>query len=300
MKQLLLAAWLAFTTIAGPASAIPHGQAYSYVPPLAATWGLTKRTYHQPCTSLASIDTTNSGAAGFPLYVRTAWPNTTYGGTWATGAPTASSFISVGAGGCLISGFNSGGSGAAQFSLATAISDGASGYIGFAPKAPYYVEFQWTINYGCANHGASVWPIVWFQGLGILQGTLSVSVENDIEENFPSANFTPTNDANLHQWTCTGIGVCGDGGTSISINWPVSTPTGPQIYGTAVIDTVTGSGTGYMQYAYNNITQPAMQQTFGTTGNYSNLNTDGMVILINGGQDNCAVTLGYLDVWQQP
>jgi len=283
--------------VAGPGIGIGiNGNGGAATPTLAATWGLTHRTFHEPCQTSGNFDLSATGNPGYTFFTITALPG-------ASTSPTPSGDVTVGSGTCTI-----GYQGSGYYSIASAYWTAGTSYVGNAFSPPYYVEVNWTINKSCSNDGVAIWPIIELQSLngGVLDNPSISYVENDFVENFPNSNDNPSNDANKFYWTCTGVPRV-DGSTctktaNTTINW-ATVPTGAQTYGVAVLPTTysfNGNTGGVAQHSYNGTYVSGMNLTFAATGNYSTLNTDPAVIWISGGEDSCLATFGYVDVWQAP
>lgn len=173
-------------------------------PLLARNNGLNRLVYYVTFDSLGQIDVGNTGNPGYGLYPRTAWPNANAPpGTWTAGSPTDPSLLSVSNGVLEISDFT----GTGQFSLASAISDGGSGYIGNVFSGKSCMRFQFKSNPALGFVGQSPWVVLWDQQLGFLTGTNTATNtfwERDIEEWFPSGTGAyDSDDFNNHDWQVT-------------------------------------------------------------------------------------------------
>lgn len=251
-------------------------------------------------SSTANIDMSNSGNPGFDLYLRTAWPNAGQAGSWRTGSATDPGLISVSKGILTVSDYT----GTGQFSLATAISDGGSGYVGYVvPPGGCCIRINWACDPANFTTGHNNWDSVWGQSLNFLLGGLDF-VETDFDERFPTGTGTGTHDANVFDWTMPGATnneVARDFGIALDAKFHASDYLN--------VPMAQNGGTGLIRSAFDDVHIIGMDMSYSATGGsspaaspsnptgvFSEMDTDSRVILLNAGP-GMPISVANIQVW---
>jgi hypothetical protein len=284
------------------------------IPPYPAVLaGYHTRVFYDNFTTLNTIDTGQTGNAGYNWYTILAWPNATqYGDAYASinsVPPTSNTLLSIGSGGLIIS------SAVHGYSLMSATANGAL-YNGFVINGAvgYYIESQMTANPALANLTISSWPAIWGLPVEWLDGSTGdgVFTEFDYYEMRATGSATTTPIYGLHDWDLTAGSPSGQ--NQISINAPTA-DSNPHIYGvqlTTIVENGGGSNPGIIKRYYDNVLQSTGTVEYRTgagaspaatpanpNGTFDKVETTHFVIILSTGSD-WPTTFGWLGVWTTP
>ena len=244
-------------------------------------------------SSLTSIDTQDTGGAGFTWYTHGAWPNAGTPNWRSTSSIPAADLVKIAGGGLSILDDPSG----RGYGIATAAASGQS-YVGRVFCTGFYAEATLAFDPTLAN-GQTSWPAFWSEALEFLIGTRSPWAELDFFEGKPNGSPVTITEW-LAQWHQTG----GVGALDVSIpNDDLTTYLGspdyskPHAYGTLFVPTWKNGGTGIVQRYFDGVHIPYGDVTYSAGGNYSQLDSQCDVIVLGAGP-NWPVKVYAVRVWQ--
>jgi len=191
-----------------PTTAGGSGSFLSGVPTdVAASGIIAARTFFDDFNSISTIDTTDTGAAGFNWYTHRAWPNAAgpLFGNWigvtSQGATPAGN-ISVGSSLLTLSDYPGGSTGLV---IQSAVRKVGGGYIGTTFGGGAYFEISMAFNPALSLTADPSWPAIWLTAIEFFTGSATRFAEPDIFEGFPSGNGSTTAVMALHDWDNVGV-----------------------------------------------------------------------------------------------
>jgi hypothetical protein len=295
-RQILLAA---------PALILPRA-AYGWshgvsvpvaVPVPAAQYGLKTLRFYDPCTSLATVDMTNSQQPGFNWYLQNAWPSASSPGSLAGDwscltAPATSSSLITYSGGIITNGNASTPRGGYIHSACYSASP--PGYIGTAINMANacYMEVTMQFDPAARETNTALHPDLWSHAIEFFLGTATHFVEIDVME---AVNTAATYTTAMQDWDV-------NAGT---LNSPTNAQTGivsdanPHKYGMLYLSPSFNGGTGIVRRFYDDAYLPSQDVTFTTTGpcspGASPSNPNGMLSEIQ--NQHFIIDIGGGDAW---
>lgn len=286
-------------------------------PAVAAAFGLNTRTFHDPCTSLATVDVNNTQQPGFLWYPNTAWPNAAIEG-WAqwevilSSPPTPPGDITY-SNGIVVSGTHA--TYAAQLYSAYPKGPGQFGgtVINMANAAFFQCTFQSDVS--LANETVPSWPAFWSDGIEMFIGTATHFAELDFFEQSP--NVPSQVWFGIHDWDMLAQtnNVNSNFDANPSAFWTSDVFTAGTLY---LSPTFNGGTTGTLQRYLKNVTQnidygllSAYSVSFSAgagaspaatpanpTGVFAEMGSQHHMLILSGGF-NWPMTVTDVSVWQR-
>ncbi len=270
------------TCVAPPTTAGGSGSLLSGVPTDVAASGIvTSRTFFDDFNSISTIDTADTGAAGFNWYVHRKWPNAASPfGNWAgitTQSATPAGDISIGSSLLTLSDYPGGSTGLV---IQSAVANGA-GYIGHAFGGGGYFEVSMAFNPALALSADPSWPAIWTTSVEFFVGSATRFAEPDIFEGFPSGNGFITSIMALHDWDNIGLV---NYKQEFDNNVGSPTFTSQHRYGMWWIPASKNGGTGIIRRYFDGVFvgQTSYSTTAGGSPAFDNGNPNGVMSVIDG------------------
>lgn len=262
-------------------------------PAAAAGAGFNVLTFVDTFPSTASVDMSQSKAAGFNWYLNTAWPNAAgnLSGNWATiqtdhavdpnNITAVSQFLR-----------HSTGANGSGLGIETAVANGSTwrgtGFNGSVGGAYFEVISAWDP----AINPVTIWPIAWTVDLRFLTGAVTRHTELDLFER----NGAPLTFA-VHDWDFSTNPATDNGNSG---NWQSVavdlTDTKPHKYGTLWQTTTQGGGTGSIQRYIDDVHLPFFDVTWTAGAQYSTLDAATLMLILSAGGG--VATQFRVAVWQ--
>jgi hypothetical protein len=320
-RRLLRLAAPALILSSRTARAFHHGNELP-PPPYFSQWGFNSVSFHDPFTSLNTIDVNNTQAPGFKWYTFFTWPNSTMSnfGNWQlTLRPTTpvqpANTVVLGANGVTLFGLggdfpgNNNGGG-----LQSAVSaSNAQGYIGNAINTTngFGMRVIMQADPSQAFTDSLGWPFVGLFDLAFFTGASNVWCEIDGPETFPTATGSANYFNGLHDWNINASSLISSSNQLVSAAPPNALFTSDTLFVAPALN----GGTGLLQRWFNGAALPGLTVSFSATGGASPAATPtnpngvfndavGKNFMIyatsggNNGTQNWPVTLREIIFWQ--
>jgi hypothetical protein len=291
-----------------PAKAGSHGALPLAVPAPAATYGLQTLSFLDLCTTLDTVDLSNTKSPAYLWYTNQAWPNAAIDGWTASawnGIQSASAIPGSDitySNGIVISGNHAPVWGSV---LMSACANGA-GYTGSVINMANAAYFEIKMSANPAQQNATTaWPAFWTTPIEFFTGSATHFMELDILEMFPGTTVDMLFGA--HDWDM----AAQTNNVNTNFNSSIVADASVHTYGTLYLSPSFNGGTGSIQRYMDGTLVSACSFTFSTTGpaspGASPSNPNGIfsqiqnqhAVLILAAGSNWPMTVQHVAVWQQ-
>lgn len=226
-------------------------------PAAAAAQGYNRIVFHDDFSSIGTIDTSNTRAAGFNWYLRTAWSKSVFT-NWRTFSDTNPAFVSVSGGVLTLSNTSQ-----PNITLVSAAeSPLGSGFVGTVVGGGMYVEVVASFNPALSvSPSDASWPAWWTMAVEGLLGFNFNVMELDFYEAFPGTGQI-FSELSEHQWAGLGTNLVN---TNTAPTWTAPTFTSMNNYGYLLVPSTKNAGTGLMSHFINGTSIPSVDVTYSKT-----------------------------------
>lgn len=260
-------------------------------PPAPASVGYNNLTFSENFDTGAGVDLSDTRAPGFNWYIHNAWPAAPSIGGWDTFPATNPATLSFSN-----SLMTAGQAAANTFGvcMATACADpaNANNYIGKVFNNGFYAECRMAVTQPTSSPDfPAFWA--WSVEYQTQNGPPSSWVEIDVME---QAN-TDANHTNLKEfnWVSPYTASASLGANQALNGIDISKQ---NIWGFLNLPASQNAGTGLFQSYINNVEITAADATYGTSGNFSQIDSQHMFIMLGWGVDTTSIQVDWVRVWQ--